>query len=143
MSFIARPRFPSTRPQRILYGKTYHSFLFCDQIGRALIARAKKEPSIVVIDRPDLIAMHETLNCPLFVLSDTQAPEGMEDGDESNTELQSATPVGDHHLFGVGPVNDRMKIALAQCVTLAETIPLDEPFERINQAIDEAQSVIR
>ncbi len=130
------------KTQKILYGKTYPSFLFCDQIGRALVAKSKLTAGLIIANRTELAAMKDSLSQPLLVLKNSDDPD---DNTDSPTPINYANEfsVNQHQLAYLGTDDEHLRIAKSYCQTLAETIPLDEPFERICQAIDEAQAVIR
>lgn len=134
------------RTQRILYGRTYPSYLYCDQIGRALVAKARQEVVAVVTDLAELTEMRESLEPPLLWLRGDEVKE------EESTGGQNAKRPVDRDLLEVGP--HRLEFlsgaamqrspAAEACRRLCEaSIPLEEPFERIRQAIDEAQAAIR
>lgn len=132
------------RAQKILYGSTYDQFVFCDQIGKALVTKASSKPEIIITDQAELLQMVELISKPVVFVSPKPDPAN------SNRllEVNAATPnesfsIGEHDLRLASEdlqVCHDVKIA---CERFAAKLPLDEPFERIRQAIDEAQAVAR
>ena len=120
------------RAQRILYGKTYEPFLFCDQIGRSLIDKAKNRTRMLFVQQSQLSRLESVVDQPVLHLGDDHLPAFS--GSFSVGGFQLSHNIGD-----LGETETVVEI----CHSLASAIPLDEPFERIRMAIDEAQSVAR
>src|SRR5687767_13690884 len=56
------------RAQEILYGPTLRPYLFGEQIGQTLIAKAKNEVALVCTDQPACLAAREFCDRPLVLL---------------------------------------------------------------------------
>ncbi|MCH2182233.1 MAG: hypothetical protein MK108_09535 [Mariniblastus sp.] len=118
----------TNRAQEILYGQTLKSFLFCDQIGNALIQKAKSKLDVIVTDTAELAELQSSVNTPIALL-DLQATGPGE------------TPHEDIDASLARVVSDNPGPALQWLQQFTETLPLNEPFERIQQAIAEAHQI--
>lgn len=128
------------RAQQILYGKTYFSFLYCDQIGLALVAKAKTKPALLVTNMVQMLPLSDLVPLPLVLVTSAEKP----DFDQRST-AQSLDHFNIHdQLIWTQNLDPRVLSSVRElCITFSESIPLDEPFERIQQAIEEAQAVVR
>ncbi|MEM7457531.1 MAG: hypothetical protein AAF456_24570 [Planctomycetota bacterium] len=129
---------PENRAQRILYGRTYQTFLYCDQISLALTAKAKRRADILVTDCVEIIPLGRHSQAPVLCISNPEDQlETIQDPETAGFES------GDIRFWSVE--SDRQQISAAQelCRKFVTSLPLDEPFERIRQAISEARTVAR
>jgi hypothetical protein len=127
------------RTQQVLFGPTLKSFIYCDQVGSALLDQVKKKPDIVLVDQVELLDLHAQTAIPIIAVRRQQAEiyPRVEDGKTVQHEKLE-------NFFLTGIVNEKSgEDWLRACQIFAEQLPLDEPFERIRQAIDEAQAVAR
>lgn len=128
---------PANRAQQIMYGETYRGFVFTDQIGAALVDSAKHLPSAYLTCSPDMLPIGELVDPPVVLaeILDTEKP-----------------------FDGSGVPQFKLDDIQFSCVNLERTqtetlrwhiekfhskLPVDEPFERISQAIEEAHAVLR
>lgn len=125
------------RAQEIMYGQTYQGFLFSDQIGMALVDKTRQQPDIFVTDCAEMLPITELMDGSL-VLAETGGQEPPFDG----RGLSSFT-VDDQPIYCVNSKGDQID-SIRQCIeSFSRKLPLDEPFERIRKAIEEAHSVFR
>jgi hypothetical protein len=149
------------RAQQILYGPTLEPYLFGEQIGQALLARAKLEPQVLCTDRPPALAVREFVSMPVVLVlpSDGGLPEpGSQPASklplDASVERKTYRPDAPHGSRDGGLVafelgrnrlalpnsasQDRQLVAdrLAQ---LCDWFDLTEPFQRIREAIGEAR----
>jgi hypothetical protein len=147
----------ANRAQEILYGPTLAPFLYGEQIGQTLLAKAKRQPVLVCTDREPILAVQEFTDTPVaLVLPRQDATAAPPDASGAARaagayRLDSSHPVAAPLCFQLGP----NRVALAgrsreACAALArelgsllETFDLAEPFERIREAIAEAQRAAR
>ena len=125
------------RAQQIMYGETYSGFLFADQIGMALIDKTRERPSVFITDCAEMLPLTELIDNPLVF---AEPVDSKTDFDGSGLECFDLSGQS------VFCVNHRgtQATAISQGVQeFASRLPLDEPFERIRQAIEEAHSVLR
>ena len=128
------------RAQRILYGQTYFSFIYCDQIGLALVAKAKKKPTVLVTNKFRMLPLSDLVQMPLALA--TTEKEADFDLRSSGQSLEHFD-IHDQRLWTQNLDQQALSFVREQCIQFTESIPLDEPFERIQQAIEEAQAVVR
>jgi hypothetical protein len=123
------------RAQQILYGPTLKPLLYGEQIGATLIGKPSQPPLVVIVDRPEILAARAYVQTPMaLVVGGT--------GDEA-----VATAAGHWQDFSVG--QNRLRVALQQPadqeLIVSRLAPLGglfdfiEPFDRIREAIEEAQ----
>ncbi len=127
----------TNRAQQIMYGETYSGFLFSDQIGMALIDKARERPSIFLTDRSEMLPLTELIDNPLVFAEPVDSKGEFDGSGLEHFDLSGQS---------VYCVNYRgtKATAIAEGVQeFASRLPLDEPFERIRQAIEEAHSVLR
>ena len=127
-----------SRAQEILYGPTLRPYLLGQQIGGLLVANAQLKPQLILTDHPDLIGLRRQIPVPLAVLrAGGSSPCHPAPGDVvghtfswKDYELQLA--VGYQADYGE-------TVQVLQ--SIAQTVDLAEPFERIHLAIRDAQRI--
>jgi len=149
------------RAQEILYGPTLRPYLFGEQIGYALWSKAKLKASCVFTDCEPVLALRDLVECPVVLIQQEEETQGLSLHTESANGLrddrETAAPRGrssDHEgavagrfVFSLGVFqaslpnrhsSDQQTVAACwrEC---AETLDLLEPFDRIRDAIEEAQ----
>ncbi len=112
-----------SRAQKILFGQSLESHLHCDCIGAALLAKLRQQPDLVLIDQRAFRALTTHTELPIALLLET--PDGGPANGTARYEL----------------VNDGRNIRTI-IEKLAETVDLAEPFERILDAIREANQCL-
>jgi hypothetical protein len=152
------PVLPS-RAQRILYGPTLEPYLLGEQIGSGLIAAAKLSPRVVFTDFAQFEAVKNQTNAPLVLMhgrskspgttsASTRAeqhgpassPGGVEPLDE-HPGWGRALLRGNHWLQLPIGRESQCELVIEQIALLTEQFELAEPFERIHEAIREAQRI--
>ena len=118
----------ANRAQEILYGETLKSFLFCDQIGIALMEKTKTQLNIVVTDTVEMLELYPASNTPFALI----------DWKKKDATSTSSTEIDLKIINLLSGDNDTAQHVLDH---FTETLPLSEPFERIQQAIAEAHKV--
>jgi hypothetical protein len=101
-----------TRAQEILFGASLDSYVKCDLIGSALVQKAKLTPRVLFVAEPSLLGVSSEGN-PSTVLLGLNEPEFSQFSNQPEV--------------------------LLLCEALAQQLDLSEPFERIREAIREAQ----
>jgi len=129
----------ANRTQEILYGTTLKQFLACEQIGASLLKHCRKQPCIVLIHQPELLPLHGLMNQPLVLVG---APENGIAMSWVNERRAVDMQLGSHQLLIVAREVD-LEMTRQSLAGFHAAIPVDEPFERIRQAIEEAQAVAR
>jgi len=119
-----------SRAQEILYGPTLPSYLLGDQIAGTLLAAAQAKPKIILTDQISVLCHRTTSDVPVVYL----VPD---DGNATGGQL---------HVFGhafelpAGFEANRDTV-ITLLTTLGNHVDLPEPFERIHEAIREAQRI--
>ena len=140
------------RAQQILYGKTLEPFLYGHQIGSTLLSKAQPKPPVVLTDVPSMLALRESTATPVVLLAPaSDEPADATDVayrvDAAHTAAQATGPksatfrVGAYDLALSTTEDETAGRLIKQLVTVAERIDLAEPFERIREAIQEAQRI--
>jgi hypothetical protein len=128
----------SNRAQEIMYGLTYNGFLFSDQIGMALVDKAKNQPTLFVTDCADILPMTELIDAPLILAEQPGVKTEPFDGRGlASFSVQNQT------IYCGNAKADQVEGIRNHTESFAKNLPLDEPFERIRQAIEEAHAVLR
>ena len=122
------------RAQKILYGTTYRRFIYQDQIASSLIAKLNRSPDLFVTDAPELVGIGEPIAVPVVQLSSESVDA---------SPAPAATTIGSVITEVCTEDLQQQHDATLWCQQFAAHLPLDEPLERIRQAIDEAQAVAR
>lgn len=131
------PVLPS-RTQSILFGTTLREFLYCEQIGQALVKQARSTPDLVLVRQEELLGLHGLVECPLVWLGTSgESSCGWKNGRQSLD-----FPIGSQTCRAVGLPQSLTSLQSA-LEAFHAALPVDEPFERIQKAIEEAQAVAR
>jgi hypothetical protein len=120
-----------------MYGKTYAGFLYADQIGMSLVDKSKHPPALYVTDCPDILPISELIDTPLILVENRSDP-GTFDGRGLNQFT-----IDEQVVYCVNAKSDEVETIRNQVDRFAQRLPLEEPFERVCQAIEEAHTVLR
>jgi hypothetical protein len=151
------------RAQEILYGPTLEAFLYGEQIGQTLINQGSIPPILICTDRAPALAAREHVSAPLvLVLPATSGGDGSaaaspiepqaENASGRILRLDAAHPAGPRlATFRLGRnclalperADDDRRLITERLGELADTFDLAEPFQRIREAIEEAQQAVR
>lgn len=148
LSTLGRPlEFHCTTPvlpspaQEILYGASIRPYLFGELIGQTLLSKAQLPVVAVLTDTHEMLATQLWRDEPILWLRDGEkialsAPTlGQTDSNRAQIQLGNLSLCGEAH--GVWQADD-IRDALQP---LAKNIDLAEPFQRIADAIREAQRI--
>ncbi len=133
----------NNRAQRILYGDTYDSFLFCEQIGLSLIDKAKAKPQIFIANCGELLDLNDLLQAPVVVLGSEKNQNYFEQPRPGSGKQSGSFDFEDQTIWCNGNDPHDIRSYRETVSSFTRTLTLDEPFERIEKAIDEAQAVAR
>ncbi len=125
------------RAQEILYGPTLGEYLCGEQIGMALCDAIKQNPSMVLTDIPEVLALRPLVEFPLLLVV-TEKNKRQKFPSEL---VQSA--YGESTVCVRKPYEKDFSAAEVIFDQLAVNLDLDEPFGRIDEAISEAQGGMR
>jgi hypothetical protein len=155
------------RAQEILYGPTLESFLYGEQIGQTLISQGSSVPLLICTDREPALAAREHVSAPVvLVLPSGDCPD-FRVSENGTVPFDAASSDGapkrffrldaPHHggprlvTFQLGRnrlalperADDDRRLIGERLADLAESFDLAEPFQRIRDAIEEAQQAVR
>jgi hypothetical protein len=148
VSMIGRPlEFHCTAPvrpsraQEILYGPTLRPYLLGEQIAGTLLGKAQLRPQIVLTDQPSVLCLRSQIDVPLIhVVSKTDAQRC-----DCNAGVVAAAvgrfTVADYVCELPAGFDADRDTAIELLTTLASKVDLAEPFDRIHEAIREAQRI--
>lgn len=135
---------PPNKAQQILYGKTYETFLYCEQIGLALIEKAKSKPQLLMANCGQLLSLNNLLDVPTVVLGDTENASYFQDPAAYGQLLHPTSfEIAGQTIWSPGADSQALKAARVLADSFTKTLPFEEPFERIEKAIEEAHAVAR
>jgi hypothetical protein len=143
------------RAQEILYGPTLQSFLYGEQIGQTLISQGSATPMIICTDREPALAAREHVAMPLVLV----LPPG-QSGAANDPPAEAAArffrvdaahrgprlvtfQLGRNNLALPERADDDRRLVGERLAELADSFDLAEPFQRIRDAIEEAQQAVR
>lgn len=148
LNLLARPlEFHCTTPvkpsraQEILYGPTLAPYLCGELIGQALVAKTCQKPGVVFTDLEPVLALRMHSALPLaLVKSSAEMPLRRLDAAHATPQPALATFRWDTNDLAVDPLflGDRERV-LETLEAASRHFDLAEPFQRIREAIEEAQ----
>lgn len=135
------------RVQELLYGPTLKPFLYGELIARTLLSKAASDVGAVLVDQPELLSARDHVSRPLALVYAAQSSDAPLPGQSTCLTLPGRGPMvlqvltmGRNRLGAAGGDAQRLCEALAD---VAEYLDLAEPFDRIRNAIEEAQRASR
>lgn len=138
------------RAQEILYGPTLRPFLYGEQIGLTLLEKTRSKPIFVCTDVEPALTLREHASIPVLWVDRGGKGAGRGSGSEwrlDTAHQQTPAPAGlgvrvelglNRVALPAGYDADRSEL-LEHWQRIAEDFDLGEPFDRIHEAIDEAQ----
>jgi hypothetical protein len=132
-----------SRAQHILYGSTLWPYVFGERIARTLLQAAKLRPDLLITNHSAVLEFRRQFGIPMARLSrdsaanrEARPPNLKATGSVVETTLGSDITMELPHDFQ----KDR-EVVLQLLTRLAGSVDLVEPFERIAEAIREAQRI--
>jgi hypothetical protein len=138
------------RAQQILFGPTLEPYLYGEQIGQTLVSKGAATPAVVYTDVPPALAMRDFVDMPVaLVLAADESPAQQVSAAapaQSQWRVDRSHKLSGAITFALGAnrlaVTERHradeKTILSRWLAL-DSFDLAEPFERIRDAIAEAQ----
>lgn len=123
------------RTQAILYGPTLRPYLCGEQIGQALIARAKMETLLLFTDDEAAVGVREFTSVPVVFIR-RQAEEPV-------VASHLPLPLGDYSAALENRYSSDHPAVLRIWKEHGHSLDLLEPFGRIREALKEAQKSVR
>lgn len=123
----------ANRAQEILYGPTLRPFLVGEQIGQTLVRKSALAPTAVCVDTAEALELRNHVELPvMLVYGEESAATSRGTGLTEARAGRNRLAVSARHAGDLGCV-ERFAAALPEAFDLAE------PFDRIREAIAEAQ----
>lgn len=133
-----------SRAQEILYGKTLPDFVCGEQIAKALTSKAKLTPQLVLTDCAAVLALSHVSDQLVACLPVTPAQPGAATTIPSvERERLKAIQLGEHSAL---VLRDDLHVEEQLCELWQEldlTMDINEPFQRIAEALLEAHPVMK
>lgn len=124
----------SNRTQEILYGPTLLPYLYGEQIGQTLLTRSKLTPLAVCTDSEHGLAVRDFTNTPVLLIPAN---------DSSFAAGQVPFPLARNKATTAPHYRGDQQAVLEAWPAQADCLDLAEPFQRIREALDEAQKSAR
>ena len=148
------------RAQEILYGPTLESFLYGEQIGQTLVNQASSPPLLICTDKQPALAVQEHVAVPVVLVLPPQDEAAEEPSDPPAAVDDSGRVLridAAHHdvpplaTFRLGRnrvalperADENRRLVTERFADMADSFDLAEPFQRIRDAIEEAQQAVR
>lgn len=133
-----------SRAQVLLYGATLNDFVCGEQIGQALLKKSKQPPDLILTDCPPVLALNHVSDVTTLLLREDSARQPT----TSLTTPPSATPtrkvrVGDQDFESPLDLDCSTEVITTILDGLASHFELQEPFQRIVEALMEAHPIVR
>jgi hypothetical protein len=125
----------ANRTQEILYGPTLQPYLYGEQIGQTLLTRSKLTPLAVCTDREPVLSARDFTHIPLLLVLATgvsSIPANAIPFSLARNQVITAP----HYASDQSAVRDAWP-------PQADSLDLAEPFQRIREALEEAQKSAR
>ena len=119
-----------SRAQQILYGASLSGHLHGQQIGAALLAEATTSPVVVLTDQTAMLSVRPHTSLPVALVCSRG---------ENDEASDQSFDMGDVFVTPHSDDEDNIKAMHVRLEELRSVVELQEPFERIRAAIEEAQ----
>jgi len=123
-----------SRAQQILFGPTLWPFVMGEQIGGALLAEAKLRPQVILVDHVATLCLRPKVASAMAYWKVAAA-----DGAGVRPSESELLRVGEWSFEVAAGYDSDRDTANSLLTILSQHVELPEPFERIHQAIREAQ----
>ncbi len=125
------------RAQKILYGRTLPAYLYGERIGVTLAQRSKTKPQFLVTDRFEILNARKAYPMPVLCLADDPTEHHVKDPELQRIRLPQVGAPDDKLITGW--VASSARTVIETFHQTHEVADWWEPFDRIDQAISEAQ----
>jgi len=127
-----------TRTHEILYGPTLRDFLIGEAIGSTLIKRCRHTPSLLCCNQPEALQLESVCGSPIALVSEAAERDEGPITDEMLPGYDHCELAGSTLRVAVERIE-----AVREIITQLPFMPdMLEPFDRIREAISEAQKQI-
>ncbi len=131
-----------SRTQHILYGSTLRSFLLTEAIALRLVEKCSKPPAAILTNLPELWELSRHVAMPIGLVPTDQTSSDLILSTDGANRWKHFEIASQAVAVATNEPDRRVELeALLQ--DFAQRLPLAEPFQRIQNAIDEAHSSAR
>lgn len=141
-----------SQSQRILYGATLAEHVLCELIPKLLINKTRQKPSTILVDRNPLLGCRKNIDVPVGCLSIEKNVEKQHRDEDRSLSSSIQAPadselvIGDSAFISAGgfefTIHTQFRsdesVVLTALESISKTVDIDEPFERLATAIQEA-----
>ena len=124
-----------SRAQQILFGPTLAPYLYGEQIAQALITKGTISPLVVWTDQASVLASREFVSMPVVLVV---VQDGVLDEARRHFDAVVEFEVGRYRV-AVPRNREPDREVVVERMQFAPTFDLREPFDRIREAVEEAQ----
>ena len=135
----------ANRAQQILFGSTLAAFVYGEQISKALLSGMELVPAVICTDKPPVLAVQSHVAEPVMLVERIEEDKEVTLARDTAGEITAGVSweMGSYRLT-IDQRRDQQRAGIEGLIELFdETVDLDEPFERIREAIQEAQQSAR
>jgi hypothetical protein len=127
-----------TRAHEILYGPTLRDYLIGEAIGPLLIKRCRNAPSLLCCNQPEALQLESQFDSPIALVCEAAEKDEGPITDDMLPGYEWCELAGSHLRVAI----ERMETVQSLITRLPNLPDLLEPFDRIREAINEAQKQI-
>ena len=131
-----------SRAQELLYGKTIDDFVCGEQIGHALVRKAKLKPTWVLTDTSAALAL-SIVNKQLIAALDGKSEKIDNLQSPSSTASTASVTAAGLTFFLPEALQDQQNELATSLSSLDSSFDFHEPFQRIQEAILEAHPIAK
>lgn len=121
--------------QKIFYGETWQSHVYCDLISKSLVAKCNRSPELLFVEQPELTKLAGNVAPPVMLVSIADGEPMTDEVEYPELEMDKLTVTVLSHDLGL------IEFVKEACSRFTTTLSINEPFERIRMAIGEAQQI--
>ncbi len=127
-----------TRAHEILYGPTLRDYLIGDAIGSLLVKRCRNLPSLICCMQPEALQLESICDTPIALVSEAAEQDEGPITDEMLPGYDDCELAGSTLRVAIEKI-EAVRVIAGRLQNLPDVI---EPFDRIREAIHEAQKQI-
>lgn len=132
-----------SRAQQVLYGPTLDDFICGEQIAKALVSKAKLQPTLVISDCTAVLALAQVSTQPIAMLDQNDESYAHKTLRTPSASKVMTTRLRAEHLKMIVPAGSKIDEAFVDelYAKLHPSFDFDEPFQRIIEALGEAHPI--
>jgi len=128
--------------QKILYGTSLRPYVLGEIIGQTLVSKGQLAVQAVLTDLEEILSLALFRDDPIICLtpSEPASPAATAHADNSQPSVPELS-IGNYRLFGTSTCSWQPEQLRESLAPLCSHVDLSEPFQRIREAICEAQRI--